>query len=467
MDIVEKHGPETADPVDGPAVEAAGVDRGVPYPEHLTVERPYRPGIKRVKVDRWFKQEYHDREVERIWKKTWQMVCREEIAEVGDYVIYDIATLSFIVMRTAPDTIQAYWNSCPHRARKIREYEGRGVSELRCMFHGWSWNLDGSVKAIPCQWDFPGVDQEATLVQAKAGTWGGWVFINPDTEAEPLADYLGELPNHFEGANHDMRERWKQVHVATIIDANWKVVQEAFIEAWHVTTTHPQLVFGGERGGSNTRWDDFGNWMRSAPALPTDAQEGKPNWMLMTDDDQAAVDSYYDRHLDEEPAIVAHAGQSCNQVIIDNAREFYRKIIGDKVDEYHDVEFTGGGMVSVFPNFHPWSEFSRIIYRFRPYQNDPNRAIMDVMLLAPWPEDRPRPAPAKVHWLQAGEDTTASPELGQLARIFLQDVANMPRVQEGLKTSGRGYVILAEHNEAPMRKLHDMYEHWMGLEEGE
>jgi len=441
-----------------------------PYPRHLTIESPYKPGIKRVGVDRFFKQEFHDLEVERIWKKCWQMACREEdIPEVGDYILYDIAELSFIVMRTAADEIRAYWNSCPHRGRKLREFEGHGVTELRCMFHGWSWNIDGSSKDIPCQWDFTGTnEQEISLPRAQTGTWGGYVFINPDLAAESLADFLGTLPDHFEGANHDLSTRWKQVHVATIVDANWKVAQEAFIESWHVTTTHPQLVFAGrsrQLGGG--RWDDFGNWMRAAPNTPSDKQKPKPSWSMITEDQQVAIDSYFDRHLNEEPSIVAHAGETYTSVTLNSARNFYRGVLGDKIDEYHDVELMGGGMVHVFPNFHPWSEFSRIQYRFRPYRSDPNRSIMDVMLLAPWPEDKPRPAPAKVHWLKPGEDTCASPELGQLARIFLQDIANMPRVQEGLKSSGTGYVILGEHHEAPVRHLHELYEKWMDLAEGE
>ena len=441
----------------------------IPYPEYLKVERPYKQVVKRVKVDRWISQEYHDREVERIWKKAWQVACREdEIPNVGDYIVYDIAHLSFIVMRSAENTFKAFWNSCPHRARKLKEFDGHGVSELRCMFHGWAWNIDGSVKDIACKWDFPGTEKEVGLVEAKADTWGGWVFINPDPDSISLQEYLGELPDHFEGAGHDMSKRWKQTHVAAVIDANWKVVQEAFTEPWHVVTTHPQLIFEkAEDNASDGRWDDFGNFMRAAPRLSTDQQPSKPGWAIETEDNQEALDSFYERHLNEAPAIVSHPGTPASLQILDHARSFFRKIIGDKVDEFHDIELFGGQMIQVFPNFHPWGGFSRIHYRYRPYGSDPNKSIMEVMLMAPWPEDRPKPPPAKVHWLKPGEDTSASPELGQLGRIFMQDCANMPLVQLGLKTNPLGYVILSEHNETPVRFLHDLYEKWMGLEDGE
>lgn len=440
-----------------------------PYPAHLTIESPYHSGIKRVKTDRWYKREYHDREVERIWKKCWQMVCREEeIPNVGDYIVYDIAHLSFIVIRSGPAEFRAHWNSCPHRGRKLREFDGHGLSELRCAFHGLCWHIDGSVKDIPCKWDFAGVEADVALTQARTGTWGGWVFINPDPQAEPLQEFLGTLPQHFEGAGHDMARRWKQVHVGAILDCNWKVAQEAFLETWHVASTHPQWVFSRETQGSLAgRWDDFGNWMRYAPSLPTDSRPAKPDWAGFTDDLQAVIDTYYDRSMNEPPAQAVHTAQSGMALVFEDLRAHYRTVLGDRIDQYHDVELVAGDMISVFPNFHPWGAFSRIVYRYRPYRNDPDRSIIEVMLFAPWPEDKAKPPPAKIHWLKPGETTTDAPELGQLGRVFLQDIGNMRAQQEGLKTSGNGYVIFSDHNEAPLRHLHDLYEKWMGLSDGE
>jgi nitrite reductase/ring-hydroxylating ferredoxin subunit len=444
-----------------------------PYPEHMKREPPpYRPGVKRVKVDRWLDKSFHDREVQRIWKKVWQFACREEeIPEAGDFYVYDIAEMSFIIMRTQTGEIKAFWNACPHRGRKLKEHDGCGVSELRCMFHGWAWQLDGSVKNIACKWDFPEVTQDETrLYEAKLGTWGGFVFINPDLDCEPLADFLGTLPDHFEGAGHDMAKRWKQVHVACVVDCNWKVAMEAFTEAWHVQTTHPQLAFlsGGQLMVAG-RWDDFGNYMRTAPNTPDDKQKALPGHFNYADNEQDALDSFFGRNLAEPPDVAAHPGESSSKITVAHIRQFFRTVIGDKIDEYHDVELAGGAMFHVFPNFHPWGNFSRLLYRFRPYKGDPGRSIIDVMLMAPWPEDRPRPPPAEVHWLEPDQTTADAPELGSLARVFLQDLANMPAVQAGLKIirERQGYIILSSHNEAPVRHLHDLYDKWMGLEDGE
>ena len=445
--------------------------RAIPYPEYLKVEKPpYRPQVMRVPVDRYFKQAYHDLEVERIWKKCWQWACREEeIPEIGDHMIYEVADLSFIVVRTGEHEFKAYWNSCLHRGRKIRDCGGKRATELRCMFHGFAWNIDGSLKEMTCGWDFPGTREEVTrLPEARTGTWGGFVFINPDPDCESLESFLGELPEHFEGGGHDYRPRWKQVHVCADLPVNWKVAQEAFIEAWHVVATHPQIVrASGDRAVAGMRWDDFGNWMRSAPARPTDQHRAPPGWGVAAETEQQVINQHWDYHLNEEPPVTHVPGQPVSELIADRIREFYRAIIGDAVDEYHDVHLWGGEMVHVWPNFHPWGGFSRLVYRFRPYKHDPERSLMDVVLLAPWPKDRPRPPPAPVHQLAPGEPISNAPELGQLARIFLQDIGNMPKVQEGLKTSRQGYVILGQHNDAPVRHLHDLYNKWMGFESGD
>ena len=440
------------------------------FPPHVVIEKPpYAPGIARVPVDRFFKQEYHDLEVERIWKKAWQWACREEeIPDVGDYQIYEVAHLSFIVIRTAPDEIKAYWNSCPHRARKLVTFDGRRASELRCMFHGWAWNLDGSLKEMSCGWDFPGArPEEVKLPEVKVGTWGGYVFINPDPDAESLEAFLGELPEHFEGAGHDMRKRWVQVHVTAHLEANWKVVQEAFIEPWHVIATHPQLLRppmdGPPRG---QRWDDYGNWMRSTPSLPDDPNKPPPSSYSHTAESvQQFIDHELDYHMNEETPLKADPARDGYAQVKEQMRELHRDIIGDEVDAIHDVHMNAGEMIALWPNFHPWGGLSRLTYRFRPYKDDPNRSVMDVQLIAPWPDDRPKPPPAKPRVLDFGQPITDAGELGWLARIFVQDLGNIPYVQEGLKTSHNEYVILSSHNEAPVRRWHDQYDRWMGIED--
>ena len=428
-----------------------------PVPPVLRKESPIPAGVTRVAAERYYSKQFHDLEVEKVWKRVWQMACREEdIPEVGDHVIYDIAHLSFLVVRSAPDRIQAFYNACLHRGRQLREWDGKRADEFRCPFHGWAWELDGSLKDVTCAWDFPDVTPENyALPEVKVDTWGGFVFINPDPNCGTLQDFLGDLGHHFE--RWDLGKRFKQAHVAKILRCNWKVAQEAFMEAYHVILTHPQIA--ASLGDSNSQYDVFGNFARAI------SPNGTPSPHLKTrPSEQEILDAMFDRQLDEPSPLAVPEGMTARALAASSAREGMRMLLGDEVDRYSDAEFNDAFYFTVFPNFHPWGGFNRITYRFRPYGNDPDQSIMECMFLAPWPEGEPKPPAAQIHWLGPDDDWVDAAELGMLARVFNQDVFNIPKVQIGLKTMKNPYVVFASYNETKIRHFHGLLEKWIAAE---
>jgi phenylpropionate dioxygenase-like ring-hydroxylating dioxygenase large terminal subunit len=181
-------------------------------------------------------------EKERLWPTVWQIACREEeIPEVGDQIVYEICEDSILVLRSAPGEIKAFYNACSHRGRMLATGPRRS-REMVCPFHGWRFNLQGKCTHIPYfeNWEGKMSLDEVGLTPVKCDTWGGFVFINQDPDCEPLHEYLGEVidrmgPYEFE----KQRYRWR---AAVETDANWKLAIEAFNEAYHVQTTHPQLL---------------------------------------------------------------------------------------------------------------------------------------------------------------------------------------------------------------------------------
>src|SRR5690606_11742568 len=108
--------------------------------------------------------------------------------------------------------------------------------------------------SVPCAWDFPHAKpEEFRLPEVKVGLWGGFVFINLDDNAEDLEVYLQELPEHFK--DWDMEHRFPEVHVAKELPCNWKAALEAFLEAYHVMETHPQLLEG--TSDANIQYDIY------------------------------------------------------------------------------------------------------------------------------------------------------------------------------------------------------------------
>ena len=426
-----------------------------PVPDMLRLESGGDFGDHDIPVSRYSSRAFHEIETEMLWKRVWQMACREEdIAEVGDTIVYDIVGISILVVRSAADTIKAYFNACLHRGRQLREDDG-WAHELRCPFHGYCWNLDGSLKQIPAQWDFPQVDPAAfSLPECKVGLWGGFVFVNMDPQCEPFADFIGELPAQFQ--RWPLEKRFKEAHVARIFPTNWKVVQEAFMEAFHVVATHPQLLAG--IGDENSQYDAWGNFSRAI------TPNGTPSPHISFEpSEQDMLDAMLDRRLDEPSAVVVPAGWSARQTSAAAGREMLRPVVGDAVDELCDAEMVDSFYYTLFPNFHPWGAYNRIVYRFRPYGDRHDMSIMECMFLSPYKEGEKPPA-VPIHWLGVDDDWTEAPELGLLARVFNQDTYNLPKVQAGLKTleMNKPGVTLAVYQERKLRHFHTLLDQYVG-----
>lgn len=180
----------------------------------------------------------------RLWPRVWQMVCREaELKAPGDFVTYDILDDSIVILRSGAgsDDLHALYNVCQHRGRRLldspRGHLGRGI---HCRFHGWQYGLNGQLIRVPFEEDWracSAFDKGAlSLPAVKLARWGGWIWVNQDENAESLERWLGDvvkLVGPF--APEAMRPLWWKTIIAP---ANWKILVEAFIEAYHSGATH-------------------------------------------------------------------------------------------------------------------------------------------------------------------------------------------------------------------------------------
>jgi phenylpropionate dioxygenase-like ring-hydroxylating dioxygenase large terminal subunit len=427
-----------------------------PVPDALRESRPYEGGSYTVPVERFLSKEFHDREVEKLWKRVWQFTCREEeIPNVGDVYFYEVALLKFIVVRTAPNRIKAYVNSCLHRGRQLVDHDCR-VSQLRCPFHGFTWDLEGRIASIPCAWEFSRIEDPEywKLPEAKVETWCGFVFINPDPQAGSLKDFLGQdIDPHFE--RYGMEDRYILGHARKVIPCNWKIAQEGFLESYHIIATHPQLMLTGAQ--TDTKYDVFGNYSRGLGVyyIPNAYSVYEPT-------EQEIVDSALDLRLDQDRSVELPEGLTARQQMAAIGRAGYERVTGESADRFADTEMVDVCFSSFFPNFHPWPLFARICYVFRPYRDDPNKSWMDIYQLGLHNKTKERPPAAKVHVLKDDEDWTAAPEINPyLGRVANQDMFNLGAVQEGMKTSATKVVNYAKYQESRIRSFHDTLDKWL------
>lgn len=416
----------------------------VPPPEVLTLTNRFESPLVSVPVSRYTTKAFHDLEMERLWPKVWQMACREEhVPNVGDFHLYEIGSYSIIVVRTK-DGIKAHHNVCRHRGRKLCDQHGHAASFI-CPFHGFSWNTDGSLRGVTSDWDFPQIDKEDfDLTPVRAETWGGWVFINMDMDAEPLADFMGDLPEHF--AVWQPEHRYVEAHVAKVMPANWKLVQEAFMEAFHVITTHPQILEG--TGDENSQYDVWGNFSRAITpnGTPSPHLKRQPT-------EQELINSVMMKDLDAEPAVEVPADGTARSTLASLSRANLETLVQPGAS-LSDACLNDSIYYTLFPNFHPWGGYARIVYRFRPYRNHHDKAVMECFYLSPFKGERPAPAP--MFWLEEDQDWTEAPQLGMLAKVFQQDSFNLPKVQAGLEAAQFDEVVLANYQESKLRHFHQI-----------
>jgi phenylpropionate dioxygenase-like ring-hydroxylating dioxygenase large terminal subunit len=403
-----------------------------------------------VPLERYTSRAFHDLEVEKIWKRVWQFACREDdIPEPGDHTVYEIAEMGVLIVRGQDRKIRAFANTCLHRGRALKDGPGRSES-LRCPFHGWTWKLDGSLQEVPCRWDFPHVERsEFSLPEFRVGTWGGFVFINMDPACEPFEDFLGDLPSHFE--RWPLENRYTEAHVAHRMACNWKVAQEAFMEAYHVVATHPQIL--AAIGDANSQYDAWDNYSRAMTANMTPSPH-----IAYAPDEQEMLESVVTTSLDAEPMFRVPEGMTARQLFAQIARMQIQSTV-PSATSLTDAELNDSFYYTLFPNFHPWGAYNKIVYRFRPFGNDPDRSIMEVIYLAPFRGRRPPPAP--VHWLDWDEPWTNAPELGPLAKIFAQDTFNLPKVQKGLKSARHTHATFGQYQETKLRHFHSLLEKYI------
>ena len=458
----------------GPSIQDLLDEERAEVPWVLRQERYRFLGDQDLPADRYYSQEFLELEVDKLWPRVWQLACFEQdIPNVGDTIVYDIVDWSFVIVRSGPDRIQAFYNSCLHRGRQLRTNDCSAVQlpELRCPFHGLTWNVDGSFREVPesFAWDFPHVQSDQfALPGVRCETWDGLVFINMDEDAAPLTSFLGDFSEHF--ARWPLKDRWKAVHVAKVVPANWKVTLEAFIESMHVLATHPQAnagLLGGD--GSNCEYDIYENFSRSIlappmpnPYLPYEVSEADLIEAMFSDGGVQIETGF-------QPASTVTDGEAqqttARQLIADAvaAGETAGAAVVRPGTEMTVIEATSPIWYFVFPNWMPWAQ--PVFYRFRPYGRNPDKCVMECMLLMAPPEGMERPPAAPIHWLDEDDDWTAAAELGPLADVFNQDSANLPRIQRGLKSLRRGKpsggLTLANYQDIRIRHFHKLLDEYL------
>jgi choline monooxygenase len=179
-------------------------------------------------------------ERERIFRRFWQYVGRtDEVAEPGSFSATRVGEIPVVLVRDEEDTLRAFLNVCRHRGSILCDGAGRR-STLQCQYHAWTYGLDGRLVSAPRSAREGGIDTgELHLLPLRVDTWGPFVFVNPDPDAGPLADFLEDVPERIAAAGVDVDALRFLQRSESELEANWKISAENFLECYHCPVAHP------------------------------------------------------------------------------------------------------------------------------------------------------------------------------------------------------------------------------------
>jgi choline monooxygenase len=184
-----------------------------------------------------------ERELERIFRRCWQYAGHlGELQGPGSYFASATGPIPLVITLDRDGVLRGFVNVCRHRGAVVATgAERRGT--LQCPYHAWTYDLDGRLRAAPRSDVDPAFEAcDLGLREVAVGTWGPFVFANPDRRAEPLADALADLPEIVAEHGLDVDALTINRRVRYEIQANWKIALENFLECYHCAVNHPGLV---------------------------------------------------------------------------------------------------------------------------------------------------------------------------------------------------------------------------------
>jgi phenylpropionate dioxygenase-like ring-hydroxylating dioxygenase large terminal subunit len=188
-------------------------------------------------------EEFLEAELDEVFSREWVCVGRASaLAKPGDYVAYELAGEPIIVLRDNEGTLRAMSNVCRHRMSTMLEGAGNRRA-IVCPYHGWSYNLDGSLRAAPAMELNRGFCKEDyKLPQIRCEEWLGWVMVTLEPDAPSAASRLQEVSELID--DFQMETYVETFRETLVWDTNWKILAENFMESYHLPVCHSGTIGG-------------------------------------------------------------------------------------------------------------------------------------------------------------------------------------------------------------------------------
>lgn len=421
----------------------------------------------KVSTDRYTSREWADRERENIWMKVWQVVCRvDDLPNVGDYREYRIFDQSYIIVRGKDMGLRGFVNACRHRGNIICKGAGN-TQRFTCQYHLWSFDLEGALRGVSRP-DLVGpIDKDSLgLIPVPVETFAGFIFMNPDPSAKPLAEYLGDQVLELMQPYH-LDQMSTVLDVREALECNWKVVVDAFQEGYHIQGVHPELLRVIVIDPTRTRYNFPGDHTVAVSPFDVAHVEGTgaedqlvgirelPSTFPGVAGVLPRFEELVDTYRDAEGVLSFPEGVT-GRVLLQRATRETLTQYGFDVEGLTDAQMTDNHGWLLFPNFFMTIRAGEAtIITVTPHPDgDPNRCIWQIRSYMWLPEEF-REA------FTATPIEVTTPGEYQYFLALQQDYDQMQRQQDGLRNSTLGFMSLVRE-EVCVAKFHSRVDRYIG-----
>ncbi|HWI74852.1 MAG TPA: aromatic ring-hydroxylating dioxygenase subunit alpha [Baekduia sp.] len=186
--------------------------------------------------------EIFELEKRHLLAETWHIVgLADKVANPGDYFTVTLLDEPVVVVRDKKGEVHALANVCRHRGAPVALGEGNSRVGFACLYHGWSYNLDGSGRRCAGMEDAENFDPKALqLPKYRVAIWSKWVFVSMSEDAPPFDEWIETVADRSQQYRMDELEFMGARRYE--LDVNWKMINDANHEAYHVPFVHPGLT---------------------------------------------------------------------------------------------------------------------------------------------------------------------------------------------------------------------------------
>jgi choline monooxygenase len=217
-----------------------------PYPTGTTPEEKQYPLLPSLlDMDVYRDPQRFRAEMEKILFEAWFPVHPSaDIARPNDYMVWEQMGQSVVITRLPGNGVAAWHNVCQHRGARLVDGSGNcKIGRFKCPWHGFVYDLEGRVASVPLRESFD--EKELNGLRAprvRVDEWGGWIWLSFSDRTPPLRQYLGTIGDELEG--YHLESFSTEYRASVRLQANWKIVMDAFNETWHVPFTHKDTLAG-------------------------------------------------------------------------------------------------------------------------------------------------------------------------------------------------------------------------------